>query len=66
MSNKLEMILHRDVDGKLKLWACRGVGKGCARNQFRTKKKPCDDCVPAHDDNETLEQLQARISRGDA
>lgn len=62
---KLDMILHRDIDGQMKLWACRGTGKGCKRNRFR-KSIPCEDCVPAHDGNETLEQLQGRIARGDA
>ncbi len=62
---QLKMILYRDGDGKMKLWACRGAGKGCKRNRYR-KAVPCDDCVPAHDGNETIEQLQARIARGDA
>jgi hypothetical protein len=62
----IQTILYRDTDGKLKLWACRGVGKGCTRNKYRTSAKPCDDCVLAHDENETLEQLYARVNRGDA
>lgn len=67
MSNtELSMILHKDTDGKLKFWACRGQGKGCARNKFRTTKAPCPDCVPAHDENETIGELQARLARGDA
>lgn len=63
---KLDMILHRDVDGKLKLWACRGAGKGCKRNETRRNKAPCDDCLPAHDENETLGDLVKRLERGDA
>ncbi len=61
---KISMILYRDVDQKLKLWACRGEGKGCARNKFRTAKKPCDDCVPCHDEQETLGDALVRIERG--
>ena len=52
--------------GAFALWACRGAGRGCTRNKFLSRKKHCDDCVPAHDMNETLEQLQKRIARGDA
>lgn len=66
MTADLKMILWRHTDGKLKLWACRGEGKGCVRNRFRRRSKPCDDCVPAHDEKETLGQLQARLRRGDA
>lgn len=66
MNTKLDMIMHRDTDGKLKLWACRGAGKGCTRNRYRTRKVPCDDCVPAHDETETIGELQSRIERGDA
>ena len=62
---KLAMILYRDADGELKLWACRGVGRGCKRNRFR-KSIPCEDCVPAHDENETLGELRDRVERGDA
>jgi len=47
------------------LWACRGDGKGCKRNEYRKRDKHCDDCVLASPE-ETLEQLQARIDRGDA
>lgn len=60
------MILHRDTDGKLKFWACRGEGKGCHRNTYRKNKAPCADCVKAHDETETLGELQARLARGDA
>lgn len=62
----LQMIMHRDTDGELKLWACRGEGKGCSRNRFRQNKKPCADCVPAHDKTETIGQLTDRLARGDA
>lgn len=62
----LSMILHRDTDGKLKFWACRGEGRGCTRNKFRTSKAPCDDCVPAHNEHETIGELQRRLTRGDA
>lgn len=63
---RLDLILHRDRDGKLKLWACRGAGKGCGRNRYRSRKAPCDDCVPAHDEEETVGELIERVARGDA
>lgn len=66
MTKQLNFILHRDRDGKFKLWGCRGEGKGCNRNRYRTNKAPCDDCLPAHDENETLEQFSKRLERGDA
>lgn len=65
-ANEICMILHKDVDGKFKLWACRGEGKGCARNKYRTVKAPCVDCKGPLDDNLTLEQFQQMLARGDA
>jgi len=65
----LSMILERVRPGAtsdcFKLWACRGEGKGCGRNTFRSKKVHCDDCVET-DPRETLEQLVWRIQKGDA
>lgn len=52
--------------GAFAFWACRGEGRGCARNKYRSRKKHCDDCVPAHDPNETLGALQERLKRGDS
>jgi hypothetical protein len=63
---KLSLILHRGVDGQHKLWACRGAGKGCTRNKYRAAKAPCVDCVPAHDERETVGALLERLQRGDA
>jgi hypothetical protein len=61
---KLNLILARDADGKLKLWACRGEGKGCNRNRYRKSLKPCDDCMPTRDE-ETMADLVERLARGD-
>ncbi|MDE2101676.1 MAG: hypothetical protein KGL39_30800 [Patescibacteria group bacterium] len=47
-------------------WACRGEGRGCHRNKFRSRQKHCDDCVIADNPKETLGELQKRINRGDA
>lgn len=62
---KLEFILVKNAVGKFELWACRGEGKGCARNKWRSQKKQCEDCVLA-DEKETLAELDARLRRGDA
>jgi hypothetical protein len=68
-SPKLEMIMERVGPGNkpesFRMWACRGAGRGCQRNKHRNVTRHCDDCVPA-DDDETLEQLDARMRRGDA
>lgn len=65
----LEMIMERVGAGagteNFAMWACRGAGRGCKRNATRARKKHCDDCVAARND-ETLEQLLARMKRGDA
>lgn len=63
---KLDLILHRDADDKLKLWACRGVGKGCARNRFRKSKAPCADCMGPLDEKLTMEEVLAKLETGDA
>lgn len=65
----LEMILVKVGKGNspedFKLYACRGAGKGCKRNTYRARKKQCDDCVEARDE-ETMQQLMDRLARGDA
>lgn len=61
----LERIHHTDEPSSFQLWACRGEGRGCRRNSFRTHKKHCEDCVLARDD-ETIQQLMTRIQRADA
>lgn len=65
----LQFIMERVKPGGrpdcFRMWACRGEGKGCARNKYRNAKKHCDDCVPARDE-ETLGELQKRIAAGDA
>lgn len=65
----LKMILERVAEGStrscFKLWACRGEGRGCARNKFRRRTTRCDDCVETHNE-ETIAALMARMERGDA
>lgn len=53
--------------GEHKLAACRGRHKGCNVNlKKRSKIGPCEHCVIAEDENETLEQFKKRMERGDA
>ena len=63
---KLQMILEKIQEGDepscFQLWACRGEGRGCRRNIFRSKKKHCEDCVLARNE-ETLGELVKRIER---
>lgn len=61
----LERIGSGNTTADFRLWACRGEGRGCARNKHRTSAKHCDDCV-ATIVSETLEELQSRLDRGDA
>lgn len=60
----LNFILQRDAQGALVGYACRGEGKGCTRNKFRTAKKACEDCVGPLDNKMTLEEVQAMLERG--
>lgn len=64
-AKKLDFILVKNAAGKFELWACRGEGKGCARNRWRGSKKQCEDCILA-DEKETIGELYARMARGDA
>lgn len=64
-NRKLNMILHKRSDGHFELYGCVGAGKGCKRNYTRNKGVKCDDCVLA-DENETIEQLYNRMTRGSA
>ena len=68
MSDKpqIQMILAKDEHDKFRLWACRGEGKGCARNKYRTSKTPCDDCFGPVDENMTIGELHERLRQGDA
>jgi hypothetical protein len=65
MTADLTFILDHDDKGNWRLWACRGTGKGCARNKHRAKGKHCGDCLTT-DENETLADVQKRLARGDA
>lgn len=63
----LQFILFKRRNGQFKLAACRGENKGCAKMRAMEKpKKPCEDCIICEDETETLEQVAARIQRGDA
>lgn len=62
----LQTILARDAAGKLCLWACRGEGKGCARNKYRSSLKPCDDCFGPLPEAMTLGEVVDRLNKGDA
>lgn len=66
MSGKLDMILAKDEAGAFRLWACRGAGKGCARNHYRRQRKPCADCVGPLDETLTISEVQDLLARGDA
>ena len=67
---KLHLILYKRRNGQWAMAACRGANKGCEktiRDSERNKlKRPCPDCVPADNPNETVGELYERIQRGDA
>jgi hypothetical protein len=62
----LDLILAKDAGGELRLWACRGVGKGCARNKYRRRRTPCADCVGPLDEKLTIGEVEQMLARGDA
>jgi hypothetical protein len=66
MAIELKTILAKDAVGKLGLWACRGAGKGCARNKYRRQHAPCDDCLGPLDETMTLGQVSDRLKQGDS
>ena len=63
---ELNTILAKDERGEFRLWACRGEGKGCARNKYRSSQKPCADCVGPLDEKLTLAEVADLLKRGDA
>jgi hypothetical protein len=63
---KLSLIMQRDHTGELRLWACRGEGKGCGRNKFRKQSVHCDDCLGPLPPDMTLEEVHQRLARTDA
>jgi hypothetical protein len=66
IASQLNLIMARDPDGKMRMWACRGEGKGCARNRFRASKAPCQDCMGPLDESLRIDQVQALLAKGDA
>jgi hypothetical protein len=62
----LSLVLAKHTSGEFRLWACRGEGKGCARNKYRKAQKPCDDCVGPLDEDLTVGQVAEMLKRGDA
>ncbi len=68
--NEIKLIMEKVGDGDtpadFAFWACRGEGRGCSRNKYRSRKKHCDDCVQAHNPHETLAELRQRIERGES
>jgi hypothetical protein len=61
----LKLILARDREQQLWLWACRGNGRGCQRNRYR-KGVPCEDCFGPLPEHLTLGEVEERLQRGDA
>lgn len=65
----LKLIMERVGNGNtvhdFAMWACRGEGRGCKRNQTRAKSKHCEDCLPTKN-SETLGDVLDRLKRGDA
>lgn len=63
---EITMILFKRR-GRFKLAACRGGRKGCNVNlKQRSKIGPCEFCVIAEDENETIGDFQKRLERGDS
>ena len=53
--------------GKHMLAACRGEAKGCrVLPKVRTKLGPCDDCFICTDENETMQQIYDKLTKGNA
>jgi hypothetical protein len=66
VTTELHTILAKDETGQFQLWACRGAGKGCARNKYRRQQKPCADCFGPLDETMTLGEVVDLLKRGDA
>lgn len=61
---KVDFIMEKTPGGELQLWGCRGEGKGCKRNKFRSARKHCQDCVLADNPEETLADFEKRLRLG--
>lgn len=65
---ELELILEWVGPGKepedYRLYACRGVRKGCKRRVLKTHRHWADCVLPDLDD--TIGEIQKRLQRGDA
>jgi hypothetical protein len=58
----IRLFLDKELN-QFSLYACRGAGKGCKRNEFRdpTSQKACEDCVLTRN-TETIRELQDRLA----
>jgi hypothetical protein len=63
-NSALKLILARQGQ-VLRLWACRGNGRGCRRNRHR-KGVPCEDCFGPLPEKLALAEVEERLQRGDA
>jgi len=61
----LKLILARDREHQLRLWACRGNGRGCQRNRYRNGV-PCEDCAGPLPEHLTLSEVEEQLQLGDA
>lgn len=63
---ELHLILEKHLGGQVETWACRGEGKGCKRNRYRTSRVHCEDCLGPLAKKATLADVQRQLERGDA
>lgn len=67
---EMQMILEKIGPGRAEkdfvLYACRGEGRGCSRNKYRSRKVHCEDCVGPLDEKKTLGEIYDGLKRGDA
>jgi hypothetical protein len=60
--SEVKLILARDREHQLRLWACRGNGRGCKRNRHR-KGVLCEDCFGPLPEHLTLAEVEERLQR---
>jgi hypothetical protein len=44
--SELKLILARDREHQLRLWACRGNGRGCQRNRYPASRRRRSPSAP--------------------